>query len=235
MLPSVPGDLEANPMVQLSSVALSAGDGESGARVARPAGRRQEELRDRLLVDRVRRGDQSAFEELIAHYWDRIFAMVHRILHDARDAEEVTQDAFVRAYRHLAGFRGDSAFFTWLYEIAVNLARSRWLYWQRRGRRQTVSIDEPCGAEECATLMDAVPAEAASPGELAMTQELVDRVALCLQKLHPRFRQVLVLRNAHHLSYGEIADALGLKVNTVKSRVFRARESLRKKIGGEYW
>lgn len=196
--------------------------------------RAREASRDRVLVERFQGGDQSAFEELVACHWGRIFSMVHRLLRDARDAEEITQDAFLRAYRHLSGFRGDSAFSTWLHEIAVNLAHSRWAYWQRRGRCRTVSIDQPLGPEDDITLMDSMPSESASPEDQTMTRELVDRVTLCMNRLHPKYRQVLLLRNVHHLSYWEIAGALGVKVNTVKSRIFRARECLRKRIGAEY-
>ena len=100
---------------------------------------------DRVLVDRFKSGDASAFDEMVSRYWDRIFSMVNQLLRNAQDAEEVTQDAFIRAHRGLANFRGESAFSTWLFQIATNLARNRYWYWWRRKRDKSVSIDAPMG------------------------------------------------------------------------------------------
>src|SRR5437763_7779343 len=111
----------------------------------------QEVAFDRLLVDRFKAGDQSAFNEMVSRYWDRIFSMVHQLLRNQQDAEEVTQDDFIRAHRGLVNFRGDSAFSTWLYQIATNLARNRYWYWWRRKRDKSVSLDAPSGAENALT------------------------------------------------------------------------------------
>ena len=113
---------------------------------------------DRLLVDRFRQGDQSAFEQMVSRYWGRIYAMVHQLLRNPEDAEEVTQDTFIRAHRGLVNFRGESAFSTWLYQIATNLARNRYWYWWRRRRDKTVSFDQPIGGDNETTLAEVIPA-----------------------------------------------------------------------------
>jgi RNA polymerase sigma-70 factor (ECF subfamily) len=194
----------------------------------------QEVALDRLLVERFRSGDSAAFNQIVERYWDRIFAMVHQLLRNREDAEEVTQDAFIRAHRGLQSFRGESAFSTWLYQIATNLARNRYWYWWRRKRDKSVSIDQPLAADGDLLLRDLLPAEAASPGEETVTQEFVDRVAECMGQLNGKHREILVLRNVKNLSYEEIAEILGLSVGTVKSRIARARESLREKMGEDF-
>lgn len=193
--------------------------------------RTQEVALDRVLVDRFRNGDSAAFDEMVTRHWDRIYSMVHQLLRNQQDAEEVTQDAFIRAHRGLANFRGDSAFSTWLYQIATNLARNRYWYWWRRKRDRTVSFDQPLGEDNDTPLAEIFVGDAETPGELTSTQELVDRIAAGMEKLSARHREVLVLRNVKNLSYEEIAEILGISVGTVKSRIARARDSLRKLIG----
>jgi RNA polymerase sigma-70 factor (ECF subfamily) len=193
--------------------------------------RTQEVALDRILVDRFRNGDADAFEEMVNRHWDRIYAMVHQLLRNPQDAEEVTQDAFIRAHRGLANFRGDSAFSTWLYQIATNLARNRYWYWWRRKRDHTVSFDQPLGDDNTTTFAEVFAGDSTSPGDATVTQELVDRIAVGMEKLSARHREVLILRNVKNLSYEEIAVILGISVGTVKSRIARARDSLRELIG----
>ena len=189
---------------------------------------------DRLLVDRFKQGDQSAFDEMVRRYWDRIFAMVHQLLRNQQDAEEVTQDAFIRAHRGLGNFRGDSAFSTWLYQIATNLARNRYWYWWRRKRDQSVSFDAPVGDENSLPLSEMIAADVETPEDATVTQELVDRIAVGMEKLGAKHREILILRNVKNLSYEEIAVILGLSVGTVKSRIARAREALRGRLGTDF-
>ncbi|MGH8020866.1 MAG: sigma-70 family RNA polymerase sigma factor, partial [Opitutaceae bacterium] len=137
----------------------------------------QEVAIDRILVDRFRAGDQSAFDEMVHRYWDRIYAMVSQLLRNQQDAEEVTQDAFIRAHRGLTNFRGDSSFSTWLYQIATNLARNRYWYWWRRKRDRSLSFDAPVSGESDTTLAEVIPAEVITPEDATVTQEFVDRVA----------------------------------------------------------
>jgi RNA polymerase sigma-70 factor (ECF subfamily) len=193
----------------------------------------QEVALDRLLVDRFKNGDQSAFNEMVSRYWDRIYAMVNQLLRNQQDAEEVTQDAFIRAHRGLANFRGDSAFSTWLYQIATNLARNRYWYWWRRKRDKSVSFDAPVSADNSTTLAEVLPAELETPEDATVTQEFVTRIATGMEKLSAKHREILILRNVKNLSYEEIAEILTISVGTVKSRIARARESLRAKIGDD--
>jgi RNA polymerase sigma-70 factor (ECF subfamily) len=189
---------------------------------------------DQLLVDRFRKGDGAAFEEIVGRYWNRIFSMVNQLLRNPQDAEEVTQDAFIRAHRGLASFRGDAAFSTWLYQIATNLARNRYWYWWRRKRDQSVSIDAPVGPGNDTTLADIIPAEVETPDDITVTAEFVDRIGHGMERLRARHREILILRNVRNLSYEEIAGILGISIGTVKSRIARARESLRKKMGDDF-
>ena len=160
--------------------------------------------------------------------------MVHQLLRNQQDAEEVTQDAFIRAHRGLVNFRGDSAFSTWLYQIATNLARNRYWYWWRRKRDQSVSFDAPVSSENDMTLADIIPAEVESPDDITVTQEFVSRIGQSMEKLSAKHREILILRNIKNLSYEEIAAILGISVGTVKSRIARARESLRAKLGEDF-
>lgn len=189
---------------------------------------------DRVLVDRFKGGDQTAFDEMVSRYWDRIYSMVNQLLRNQQDAEEVTQDAFIRAHRGLSNFRGESAFSTWLYQIATNLARNRYWYWWRRKRDKSVSFDAPIGADNDTTLADLIPAEVETPDDITVTQEFVNRIALGMEKLGAKHREILILRNIKNLSYEEIAGILGISVGTVKSRIARARESLRAKLGADF-
>ena len=193
----------------------------------------QEVAFDQDLVARFKGGDGSAFDEMVRRYWDRIYSMVNQLLRNPQDAEEVTQDAFIRAHRGLVNFRGEAAFSTWLYQIATNLARNRYWYWWRRKRDKSVSFDAPVGPDTNLTLAEVIPAEVDSPDDLTVTQELVDRVAVGMEKLNAKHREILILRNVKNLSYEEIAAILHLSIGTVKSRIARARDRLRDKIGDD--
>ncbi|HSI08556.1 MAG: RNA polymerase sigma factor [Rariglobus sp.] len=194
----------------------------------------QEVALDRLLVDRFKSGDEAAFNEMVSRYWDRIYGMVHQLLRNQQDAEEVTQDAFIRAHRGLVNFRGDAAFSTWLYQIATNLARNRYWYWWRRKRDKTVSFDQPVSDDNSTPLSEVFATEAATPGDITVTQELVDHIAVGMEKISAKHREILILRNVKNMAYEEIAEVLGISVGTVKSRIARARESLRDVIGEEF-
>lgn len=189
---------------------------------------------DELLIQRIKQGETAAYNDMVDRYWDRIFSRVHSLLKNKQDAEEVTQDAFIRAHRGLENFRGDASFSTWLYQIATNLAHNRYWYWFRRKRDQSISLDQPIGDEGDMTLENVMPAEGESPAEAAVTQEFMDRVTECMTGLNDKHREVLLLRNVHNLSYEEIANQLQISVGTVKSRIARARESLRELMGLDF-
>lgn len=189
---------------------------------------------DDLLIDRVKAGDMSAYNEMVTRYYDRIFARVSQLLKNKQDAEEVTQDAFIRAHRGLENFRGDASFSTWLYQIATNLAHNRYWYWFRRKRDQSISLDQPLTDDGSMTLENVMPSGGESPADAAVTQEFVDRVSECMQGLNEKHKEVLILRNVKNLSYDEIAGQLDISVGTVKSRIARARESLRDLMGNDF-
>jgi RNA polymerase sigma-70 factor (ECF subfamily) len=194
----------------------------------------QEVALDRVLVDRFKSGDQSAFDEMVNRYWSRIYAMVKNLLKNTEDAEEVTQDAFIRAHRGLENFRGDSAFSTWLYQIATNLARNRYWYWWRRKRHQSISFDQPLTSDDdSSSLAEVLPSDVETPHDATVTQEFLSRVAEAMEQLNEKHREILVLRNIQNLTYEEIASVLSISVGTVKSRIARARENLREKLDGE--
>lgn len=189
---------------------------------------------DQTLIARFRDGDQSAFDEMVTTYWDRIFARSFQLLNNKEDAEEVTQDTFIRAQRGLANFRGDSSFSTWLFQIATNLSHNRYWYWWRRKRSASFSIDQTLNDESDMTLVDILPCDGENPGEATVTQEFVDQVSVCMQRLSAKHREILELRNVQNMSYEEIAEELQISVGTVKSRIARARDSLRELLGDDF-
>jgi RNA polymerase sigma-70 factor, ECF subfamily len=186
---------------------------------------------DKLLLDRYRQGDDRAFDDIVRRYHGQIFRRVFGMLKNHEDAEEVTQDTFLRARRGLETFRGDAAFSTWLYQIATNLAHNRYWFWWRRGRHASVSLDAAVSANAEFTLAEVLPDESPDPGQQAVTQELVERVENAMEKLSPAHREILTLRNVKDLAYEEIAALLDLSLGTVKSRIARAREALKQSLG----
>ena len=189
---------------------------------------------DELLIERIKAGDMAAYNVLVNRHYDRIFSRVSQLLNNKQDAEEVTQDAFIRAHRGLENFRGDASFSTWLYQIATNLAHNRYWYWFRRKRDQSISLDQPQCEDGSLTLENVMPCADENPAEAVVTQEFVDRVSACMQYLNDKHKEVLILRNVKNLTYDEMAQQLEISVATVKSRIARARESLRGLLGEDF-
>jgi|TARA_Y200000002_G_scaffold89083_1_gene71489 RNA polymerase sigma-70 factor (ECF subfamily) len=189
---------------------------------------------DELLIERIKAGDMAAYNVMVIRHYDRIFSRVLQLLNNKQDAEEVTQDAFIRAHRGLENFRGDASFSTWLYQIATNLAHNRYWYWFRRKRDQSISLDQPQCEDGSLTLENVMPCADENPAEAVVTQEFVDRVSACMQYLNDKHKEVLILRNVKNLTYDEIAQQLEISVGTVKSRIARARESLRGLLGEDF-
>ena len=189
---------------------------------------------DELLIERIKAGDMAAYNVMVIRHYDRIFSRVLQLLNNKQDAEEVTQDAFIRAHRSLENFRGDASFSTWLYQIATNLAHNRYWYWFRRKREQSISLDQPQCDDGSLTLENVMPCADENPAEAVVTQEFVDRVSACMQYLNDKHKEVLILRNVKNLTYDEIAQQLEISVGTVKSRIARARESLRGLLGEDF-
>ncbi len=182
---------------------------------------------DAELVRRFNAGDEPAFVEIIERYRERMFAVAFAMLRNRADAEEIAQDAFLRAHRGLAKFRGDSSLATWLHRIALNLSRNRYWHSVRRGRHTTDSLDTVLGEGNAATFSDLIASHESGPARTAMADEFSELVAACMEQLGERPREILTMRNLLHRSYVEIAGDLGINVGTVKSRIARAREHLR--------
>jgi RNA polymerase sigma-70 factor (ECF subfamily) len=183
------------------------------------------DVADDQLVARVKRGDKRAFDLLVLRYQQRLFALISRYVRDRDEIQDIAQEAFIRAYRALPEFRGESQFYTWLYRIAVNTAKN-WL--AARGRRPPntdIDIDETEAYDGSAVLQDHD-----SPEEHYFGRELQQVVAKAMRDLPDDLRQALMLREFDGLSYEEIAEVMNCPVGTVRSRIFRAREAVDKQV-----
>jgi len=180
---------------------------------------------DQILVERVQRGDKSAFDTLVLKYQLRIMKLISRYIRDHSEVQDVAQEAFIKAYRALPRFRGDSAFYTWLYRIAINTAKNHLV---ARGRRMpNVDID----AQEAEQFEGADGLkEHATPEQLAAKDELEATIFSAMEQLPDDLRTAITLREIEGLSYEEIAEAMDCPVGTVRSRIFRAREAIDKKL-----
>jgi len=187
---------------------------------------------DKTLVDRCKSGDEQAFGELVKRYSAKAYQIAYGVLGNSEDAEEVAQDAFVRIHKALPDFRGECEFSTWLYRIALNLARNKYRWNKVRGSQVNFSIDAPLeGNDGDGERRYDLPDEADGPAKGAELDELRSRLASELEKLPEAYREILVMRVVQEMSYEEMAAALGCQMGTVKSRLARARDELRKRLG----
>ncbi len=182
---------------------------------------------DAALVARFIAGDESAFVEIMARHREKMYSIALAMLHNHADAEEITQDTFIRAHRGLAKFRGDASLVTWLHRITLNLARNRYWYYHRRRRHATFSLDVAFGDSNLTTFADLMATDAADPVREAAASEFSELVDRCTANLSEGTREILTMRNALNHSYVQIARNLGISIGTVKSRLARARERLR--------
>jgi RNA polymerase sigma-70 factor (ECF subfamily) len=201
---------------------------------ARTAVARQAALFDAALVRRFNAGDEDAFVEIVMRYRKKMFAIALRHLRNHADAEEVAQDTFVRAYRGLARFRGDSSLASWLHRIAFNLSCNRHSYFSRRHCHETCSFDCALGDGSNTTFADLVASDVPDPAREAANREFFAQVTVCMEELRAHQREILTLRNLLHYSYEEISETLGLSRGTVKSRITRARKNLRGLLAQTY-
>jgi RNA polymerase sigma-70 factor (ECF subfamily) len=192
------------------------------------------ESSDAFLVSQSKLGNHSAFGQLVTRNWKRVYWRVYRYLHSHSDTEEVTQETFIRAYRGLPGFRGEAAFSTWLYSIAFRLALNRRRYLARQKRSQEVSLSAPVGPDGTLTVGDLLATDDESPMDASEREELAKNIAAAMARIDAKQREALVLRNARHLSYEAIAARLGVALGTVKSRIARGREALRRQLPPDY-
>lgn len=175
---------------------------------------------DQQLVERAQRGDKHAFELLVGKYQRRLGRLINRFVRNAAEAEDLTQEAFIKAYRALPAFRGDSAFYTWLYRIGINTAKNHLLAQGRRAPTSTAFDAEEAEDFEEASLLH----EVATPENELMSRQVVEVVNASLQQLPEDLRTALTLREIEGLSYEEIAAVMNCPIGTVRSRIFRARE-----------
>lgn len=176
---------------------------------------------DQLLVARVQRGDKAAFDVLVGKYQHKIVKLIGRYVRDHAEALDIAQETFIKAYRALPRFRGDSAFYTWLYRIAINTAKNYLVAENRRPIDQHVDLQDPEQYDMQSRLRDVDTPEA-----LLLTEEIRHTVEAAIEKLPEELRTAIVLREMEGLSYEEIAQAMDCPVGTVRSRIFRAREAI---------
>jgi RNA polymerase sigma-70 factor (ECF subfamily) len=184
-----------------------------------------EETTDQQLVDQVMAGNKNAFNLLVMRYQHRVAALIARFVQDPQEVEDVAQEAFIKAYRALPLFRGDSAFYTWLYRIAVNTAKNYLVARSRRPPAQDLEIDEVEPTETGSVLH-----EIESPEGSLSTSELKVAVEAVLDSLPEELKTAFILREFSGLSYEDIAEVMDCPVGTVRSRIFRAREAIDRKI-----
>jgi RNA polymerase sigma-70 factor (ECF subfamily) len=185
-----------------------------------------ERLADQELVSRAQGGDNRAFDLLVLKYQQKVASLIGRYLRDSSEIMDVTQDAFLKAYRALPGFRGDSAFYTWLYRIAINTVKNHLMAQGRRPPGDDLDAD----MAEQMDLGDRLR-DIDTPESLLLTDEIARTVQQALDDLPQDLRTAIMLREFDGLSYEEIASAMECPIGTVRSRIFRAREAIDKRLG----
>lgn len=184
---------------------------------------------DSRLVEGLRQGTEAAYEALIAEYQQPVYNLAVRLLSDSSDASDVVQEVFLKVFRKIGAFRGDSSLKTWIYRIAVNEAYN-YQRWFGRHRKQEVGLEEE--EEGSLSYSQRLPDPSRSPFDCAADQERHKLVEAALARMNPSYRMAVVLRDIEELSYDEIAEVLQVALGTVKSRILRGREALRKELAG---
>lgn len=181
---------------------------------------------DQALVERAQAGDKHAFELLVAKYQRKLVRLLSRFIRDPAEVEDVAQEAFIKAYRALPAFRGDSAFYTWIYRIGINTAKN---YLVAQGRRAPTSTE--FDSEEAETFEDGEQLrDINTPDALLLSKQIGETVNSAMEALPEELRTAIVLREIEGLSYEDIATAMGCPIGTVRSRIFRAREAVAAKL-----
>jgi RNA polymerase sigma-70 factor, ECF subfamily len=181
---------------------------------------------DRQLVERAQRGDKQAFNLLVEKYQRKLARLLSRFIRDPAEVEDVTQEAFIKAYRALPAFRGDSAFYTWLYRIGINTAKNYLMAMGRRAPTSTeVEAEDAEGYEEGEQLRDIN-----TPESVLLSNEIAETVNATIEQLPEELRTAIQLREIEGKSYEEIAEQMKCPIGTVRSRIFRAREAIAEQL-----
>jgi RNA polymerase sigma-70 factor (ECF subfamily) len=197
----------------------------TGKAVEGIANRRGSGNADAALVKRVKQGERAAFDLLVAKYQHKILKLIMRYVKDPADAMDVAQETFIKAYNAMPSFRGDSAFYTWLYRIAINTAKNHLVAAKRRPANLDFDVTESEGFEPFAKLRDGD-----TPERLLLTEEISETISKAVDDLPDELRSAIMLREVDGMSYEEIAQAMDCPVGTVRSRIFRAREAIDKRL-----
>jgi len=181
---------------------------------------------DQQLVTRAQQGDRQAFNLLVVKYQRKLARLLSRFIRDQAEVEDVTQEAFIKAYRALPAFRGDSAFYTWLYRIGINTAKNYLMAMGRRAPTSTeVGAEEAEGFEEGEQLRDIN-----TPESVLLSNEIAETVNSTIEQLPEELRQAIQMREIEGMSYEEIAQAMNCPIGTVRSRIFRARDAIAERL-----
>jgi len=185
------------------------------------------------FIERLKRGDEAAFEILVNERSGEIYGLLYRLTENREEARDLTQETFLRAFQSIVNFRGESDLRTWIYRIAINQARNRWRWWRRRRRDVTVSIDAPeIGNGRLGLVSTLRSKNVKDPEQDALESERERALKKALSSLRRVYREAVVLRDIEGFAYEEIATALDISVGTVKSRLARGRQELRRKLEG---
>ena len=185
---------------------------------------------DALLIERLRANEELAYEELIKRFEHPVYNLVYRLLNDPSESADVVQEVFLKVFRKVDGFRGDCSLKTWIYRIAVHESYNQ-RRWFRRHRFQDTALETD--DEQSVSYMDVLPDPGPSPFQMTVNHETRERIESALQEVKPVFRTAVILRDLEELSYEEIASILDTNLGTVKSRILRGREAVRKQLVAE--
>jgi len=181
------------------------------------------------FIERLQAGDAKAFDTLVTRYSGDIYSLLFRLTEDAEEAGDLTQETFISVFKAIKKFRGEADLKTWLFRIAINQSRNRFRWWKRHRREKTVSLDAPSGDSET-PIHETMSGNFANPEEKILRREREQFLSRALRDLPEVFREAVVLCDIEGLSYEEIASALEINIGTVKSRIARGREELRRKL-----
>jgi len=185
------------------------------------------------FIERLKRGDAAAFETLVNERSGEIYGLLYRLTENGEEARDLTQETFLRAFQSIVHFRGESDLRTWIYRIAINQARNRWRWWRRRRRDVTISIDAAdANGRPLGLITSLKSVNVPDPEQNAIANERERALRKALSSLRRVYREAVVLRDIEGLAYEEIATALDISVGTVKSRLARGRQELRRKLEG---